>query len=158
VTYKLVGRKIIGGQEVLVDPIKTGGANAVIAGVSCQSSVFVGAAVYMTSGGVATNAIATSLTESNVIGIVEAKATLNECTIRVSGTTESIYSSLDVTKEYFLSDSVAGEMITIIPTASGHIVLRLGQPYSEEQLLFMKGNRVVRAWLKLWIFFMQLSY
>lgn len=144
-TYKLIGRRNTGGQEVLVDPNNIGGANVVLTNVDCEASVYVGAAVIMQSSGVAKNAIADSLANSNVIGIVESKASSVLCNIRVLGTTASIFAGLDVTKEYFLSDTVAGALTTTIPTTSGHVMLKLGQPFSATEFMVLKGQRVVRA-------------
>jgi len=116
----------------------------VLFNVPCNSSVFVGAAVRMSSGA-AINAIADSIANSNVIGVVEAKASLNQCDIRVGGvTTGNIFSGLDETKEYFLSDSIAGDLTTIPPLASTHIILRVGQPYDDQNLLVIKGTRIIR--------------
>jgi len=144
-TYKLLGRKITGGQEVLVDPSQVGGSNVILTNVDCEATVFVGAAVIMQSGGIAKNAIADSLANSNVIGIVESKSSSILCNIRVLGTTSAIYTGLDVTKEYFLSDTVAGELVTTVPTTSGHVVLKLGQPFSATDFVVLKGQRTVRA-------------
>lgn len=119
-------------------------ANIVINDVPCESSVYSGAAVYMQSNGVAKNAIATFLETSNVIGIVEGKSELNLCSIRVMGVMKDAYLGLDVTKEYFLSDSIAGLVTTDIPISSNHVILKLGQPYSETDFFVLKGQRVVR--------------
>ena len=144
-TYKLVGRKIVGGQEVLADPANVGGANVVLTDVDCEASVYVGAAVIMQSSGIAKNALADSLANSNVIGIVESKSSTTKCDIRVMGRTGDILTGLDVTKEYFLSDTVAGGLSTSIPTTSGHVVIRVGQPFSATSFVVIKGQRVERA-------------
>ena len=143
-SYKLLGKKIVGGQEVLVDPATVGGANVVLANIACEASVYVGAAVYMQSSGTAKNAIATSLAESNVLGIVESKGSTTLCNIRLLGASSSIFTGLDVTKEYYLSDSVAGLITTTIPTISGFVALKLGQPLSATEFVVLKGQRVVR--------------
>lgn len=143
-TYKLIGKKIVGGQEVAVDPNNIGGANVVLIDVPCEASVFIGAAVVVNGAGIARNAIADSLTNSNVLGIVESKASTTQCNIRLLGATSAIFTGLDVTKEYFLSDSIAGGLQTTIPTASGMIVLKLGQPLSDEEFVVLKGQRTVR--------------
>lgn len=118
--------------------------NVTIENVPCLASVYVGAAVIMDGTGTANNALADSLANSNVIGIVESKSSTTVCTIRVIGVTSAIFSGLDVTKEYYLSDSVAGGISTTIPTASGHVVLRIGQPFSDEEFLVVRGQRTVR--------------
>lgn len=119
-------------------------ANVVIDNVSCDSTVYAGAAVYMDATGTAYNAIATSLSTSNVLGIVESKASPTECAIRVLGVSGGLYTSLDTTKEYFLSDSTAGLISVVVPTASGSVVLKIGQPYSSSEMMILKGTRTVR--------------
>tara|TARA_R110000851_G_scaffold91621_3_gene199990 strand:- start:923 stop:1357 length:435 start_codon:yes stop_codon:yes gene_type:complete len=142
-SYKIIGQRP-SGNKVLVDPSTIGGANVVIPNVPCLSSVYVGAAVIMNTGGTASNAIATSLATSNVIGIVEFKPSLNQCNIRVIGVSLGIFVGLDVVKEYYLSDTIEGLITTTIPTASGSIMLKLGQPFSATEFLVTKGQSVVR--------------
>ena len=98
----------------------------------------------MNTSGTAQNAIADSLANSNMIGICESKSSINVCDIRVLGTTGALYSSLDTTKEYYLSDSTPGQITTTIPSASGHVVLKIGQPFSSTEMLVLKGQRTVR--------------
>lgn len=143
-TFKLVGRKISGGQEVIVDPSNVGGANVVLFNVDCEASVYVGAAVVMNASAVARNALADSLANSNVLGIVEAKSSSVLCDIRVIGATASLFVGLDVTKEYFLSDTVPGGLQTTVPSDPGDIVLKVGQPLSATEFVVLKGQRVVR--------------
>jgi len=108
--------------------------------------VAVGNAVRMNSGGTAINALADSTANANVIGVVESKSTSVLCNIRVLGVTEgAIFAGLDVTKKYFLSDSVAGTMVTTPPTASGSVILKIGQPFSATALLVLVGEGIVRA-------------
>jgi len=116
----------------------------VIDNVTCDPTVYVGAAVRMTAIGTAVNALADGIANSNVIGIVESKANSVTCSIRVSGTTTDIFTGLDVTKMYYLSDVTAGLVTTIIPVTTGHVMLQLGQPFSDKSFLFMKGTRTTR--------------
>jgi len=143
-SYKIIARDDT-GKKIQVDPTTIGGANVVLPNVTCLASVFVGAVVIMDVGGFAKNAIANSLANSNIIGVVESKASTVLCNIRVIGVTDAIFSGLDVTKEYFLSDSVAGTMVNVAPIASGSVIIRVGQPFSATELLVNKGQRVVRS-------------
>ncbi len=143
-TFKVIARDTVTGEKQQIDVSQIGGANVVLLNVPCASSVYVGAAVRMNVGGTAINAIADNLENSNIIGIVELKQSLNVCNIRVLGVSENLFSGLDVTKEYYLSDSVAGQITTTIPTASGSVVLRVGQPFSETDFLVNKGQRMQR--------------
>lgn len=120
-------------------------SNIVISNVNCDSTVYVGSAVRMNELGYAVNALADSISNSNVLGIVESKQSSTKCTVRVSGVSSAIYSSLDVTKEYYLHDTTDGLISTFIPTDTGHIRLRIGQPYSSTQLVVLKGERVIRG-------------
>jgi hypothetical protein len=120
-------------------------ASLVLSNVPCLSSVYVKAVVSMNSSGVAFNSLADSEANSNMIGVCISKASSTVCSIRVLGVTDALYAGLDATKEYFLSDTVAGEITTVIPVASGYIVLKVGQPYSSTQLLVLKGTRMERA-------------
>ncbi len=121
------------------------GDGLVIKNVDCDSTVFVNAAVRMSGGGTAFNALATALSTSNVIGVVQKKATSILCDIRVIGTTPGTHSGLDVTKEYFLSHTSEGVLTTVAPTGSGAVVVRIGQPFSATQFLVNKGTPLERA-------------
>lgn len=121
-----------------------GSTGLLLKGVPCDASVYAGAAVYL-SGAVAYNALATSETTANVVGIVERKINSTLCDIRVTGLSLAHYSGLDESKEYYLSATVAGEITTVIPTTSGHIFLRIGQPFGGTKLVINKGMPVKRA-------------
>lgn len=136
-----------GNNTILVDAttLSAIGAQTVLSNVPCDASVYVGAAVRMDALGTAYNAIATGVATSNVLGIVESKPTPTTCDIRVSGYTSTIFLGLDVTKNYYLSATVAGEVTDVIPVTSGHVMAPLGKPYSATQLAVFVGERVVRS-------------
>lgn len=119
-------------------------APPVIENIACDITVYEGAAVRIDSGTVY-NALADSLANSNVLGIVEEKLNDTTCNVRVMGVTLDHYTGLDETKEYFLSDTVAGALTTTVPVTTGHVRLKLGQPFDSERFVFMKGERVVRT-------------
>lgn len=112
--------------------------------VACLSSVYVGAFVIINSSEIAENALADQYSNSNVIGLVESKSSATICDIRVSGISSAIFSSLDTSLDYYLSDSVPGGLSATVPTTSGHIKLKLGQAFGTTKFLFSKGERVVR--------------
>jgi len=106
----------------------------VIQSVTCDSSVYVGAVVRI-SGTTAVNALADSTSNAHAIGVCISKSDATTCNIQVTGFTGSIFSSLDVTKHYFLSSTVAGALTTTPPSASGNMVLSIGTPYTSTQLI-----------------------
>lgn len=116
----------------------------VIPNVICDASVYVGALVYLDSTGKAFNAIATSASTLNIIGMVESKSSSISCVIRVIGVTGELFTGLDTTKNYFLSDTVAGA-ITTSAIASGHYVLQVGQPFSSTRFMVLKGTAILKA-------------
>jgi hypothetical protein len=118
-------------------------ANSVIKGIQLDPSVVLGDAVKII-GGIAYPAQADSLENSNVLGVVEQIDGMTG-QIRVAGVTLPIYSGLEEDKEYFLSDQIAGGLQDVPPTASGSVLLRIGQPYDEQRLFVLKGERTVRA-------------
>ena len=86
----------------------------------------------MNSSGVALRAQADVIGNSNVIGFIESKSDSTTCNIRVLGVSEEIFTGLDVTKEYYLSAVTPGLITTAIPTGSGNVVLKMGQPFSDK--------------------------
>ena len=119
-------------------------ASLVLTNVPCEAAALLGHAVRM-SAGTAVRAYADDYDNANSIGVIERKITATLCDIRVLGVTPAIYAGLNETKEYFLSDTVQGEVTVVAPTVSGSVVVRIGQPYDSQRLLVIKGVRVVRS-------------
>jgi hypothetical protein len=120
----------------------------VLTNVDCDPSVVIGDWVRMSVGNILVKAQADTKDNSNVIGLVESKATSVLATVRVLGVSEPLFTGLDVTKEYFLSAMTAGSMVaqgSIDANASGNAVLKLGQPFSDTRMLVLKGERRIRA-------------
>ena len=118
----------------------------ILPGVAVDATVFVGAIVRV-SGAIFVNAIATSKAASFVFGVCVAKSTpvLGDILLP-GGVTSAIYIGLDPTKEYFLSDTIAGGIaIPPVPTVAGRVVWLIGKPYIATRLLFKPVLRVVRA-------------
>lgn len=140
----------------------------VLADFPCDSSVYVGAAViveednfveslmedwtflsmvlsmdYGTYDALAVNGLADSMENSNVLGLVESKPTPTTCNIRLFGASAANYLGLQMNDEYYLSDEYPGALVKSdnIPIASGHVVLKIGQPINSTQLLFARGER-----------------
>jgi len=126
-------------------PTSSGTSN-ILPGVAVDATVFIGSVVRM-SGGTFVNAIATSKALSFVFGICVAKSSSTVGDILLpGGLTSAIYTGLDTTKEYFLSDSVAEEIaVPPVPTVAGRVVWLIGKPYTSDRLLFKPVLRVVRS-------------
>lgn len=122
-----------------------GAANNRIANVPCEAAAAIGDWVVMSASGVAYRALADSFANSNVLGVIEEKASATGCTVRVAGVTKPIFLGLDTTYEYFLSDTTPGGMTTIAPTGAGHVVLRVGQPFSATSFFVSRGQRMIRS-------------
>jgi len=114
----------------------------VLTDIPCDPTVFVKAAVRMDAAGVAFNAIADALATSNVIGICQAKSSTVLCDIRVSGVTPALFTGLDTTQEYLLSDTIPGEITITVPTGLNHVVLKLGQPLSSTEFTVHRGTSI----------------
>ena len=120
-------------------------ANIILYSVPCTSAVQVGLVVYMNVSNIADLALADTEVNANAIGICEKKISTNICDVRVLGVSGAFYTGLDVTKEYYLSDVTPGELTTTPPTTPGHVVLKMGQPYSDNEFFVLKGIRFIRA-------------
>lgn len=82
---------------------------------------------------------------SNVLGLVEVKSSATSCSVRVGGISKPIFTGLDVSTNYFLDPSIAGQMTITVPTGSGQVVLALGQPFDTQRFLVEKKIRLIRA-------------
>ena len=118
-------------------------ANIVLTNIVCASAVAVGNWVYMDASEVAQQADNGSAATSNVLGVCTSKQSATECTVRVLGITADLFAGLDVTKEYFLGTS--GGITTTPPTATGTVMLKIGQPFSATKMFVQKGQRVIRS-------------
>lgn len=111
--------------------------------LECEPGVFPGAVVRFSNGKIAL-AIADAYETANVIGIAEAVVG-SLCTLRTEGITGEHYTGLDETAEYFLSDTVPGEITTTPPTEVGHVLYKIGIPVGTRRLFVEKTVRIVRS-------------
>lgn len=152
-------------------PAGTGGTQ-VYENVPCDSSVYVGAVVRLTQlspvpsvmhdwtllamvtqldyteySTVAVNAKADGYQSANAIGVVVNKPTSTTCDIMVKGVTPEIFISLDVQKEYYLSANLEGRIVASfgVPSAAGHVYLKIGKPVSSKKMYVDIGERIVRV-------------
>jgi hypothetical protein len=132
-------------QYVLLQNTESVSSEIVISNIVCDPTVYVGAAVRMLSDGSCVNALADTYGNANVIGICQSKSSTTLCNVRVMGVLPELYAGLDVTKEYYLSDTVPGGIADTFPDTTGHIKLKLGQPFTTTRLFVFKGERVVRG-------------
>lgn len=127
---------------ILINPVPStktielsvAGVGTVLADLPCLASVYVGAIVYSDSGTI-TNAIADGSQFPNVLGVVESKSSTTLCNVRFTGITNSIFAGLNTTKEYFLSNTVPGGVMTSAPSSSGHYILPIGKPLDGTKLV-----------------------
>lgn len=133
--------------STLTNPIQTAGmvANALLENVPCHPSVAVGEVVRATALGEVVQADASSILTAAVLGVVETKSDATTCNVRLSGLSAPVFSGLDVTKVYFLSDSTPGALTTSAPSSSGSVVVRIGQPFSSSALIVGVGSPIVRV-------------
>ncbi len=105
--------------------------------VACATSVYAGSVVRL-SGSTFVNSQSDIKANGHVFGICQAKSSTTVCDVLLpGGITSSIYTGLDVTKEYFLSVSTAG-LIVVAPVSLtvGQTVWYIGKPYDTQRLLF----------------------
>lgn len=117
----------------------------VLSQIECDVLVMVGDWVRIGLDNVAIKAVANSVVNSEVFGLVESKQSAGVCSIRVAGVSKAIFTGLNVEKSYFLSSVAPGQMSTTIPSASGNIVLSLGRSLDGERFLVQPTMRLQRA-------------
>jgi hypothetical protein len=113
-------------------------------------------------GVVAENAIATSTPYANVAGIVNSISSsfpsgishtlahigltspgpVSSCEVVLLGQTDDLYLGLDVEKQYYLSDEVAGMIVVEEnkPTIPGSFLVKVGQPSDANKMIFYRGD------------------
>lgn len=161
------------GDRVNVSISGGGGSGLeVIENIPCDASVYVGAAVRMEYGvltelnmdqwtllaliprldvlnytPLAVNALADAYENSNVIGLVESKPSSTLCNIRITGISAANYLGLDIFEEYYLSDEFPGGLVplNLAPVDPGKVLVRIGQPITPTQMLYSRGERVLRG-------------
>ena len=111
--------------------------------IDCDSSVFLGAVVKVNNG-VCFNAQANNFENSNAIGVCIKKRSSTKCDVLLSGVTPQIYTGLDTSKDYFLSESNAGELVDnlSLPSATDEVVLRIGRAFTDSQITVAIGLRM----------------
>jgi len=121
-------------------------ANVVLENLECTPTTAVGDVVRVDAAGIVTPAMANSLANSLVLGIVESKSDDTTATVRVSGlTVESVFSGLNETAEYYLSATTPGQITQTIPAASGQVIVKIGQAFGTDRILVNIGDRILRS-------------
>ncbi len=115
--------------------------------VECDSGVAVGDWVYLDGGNIAQKGLADSLSKSHLLGVVNSKPSTTSAKIVLNGATSAIFSSLDVTKDYFLSPVTPGAMVldSGLPSTPNTVILLLGRPISATRFSVEIGMRVLRS-------------
>ena len=109
------------GNSTIVDVNGIAVTDAIRKTIISTNSFVVGEVVYLQSPSISAygKAIATNSILSEVVGVVNA-ATNTEFTMTIEGVVTGM-TGLSAGCVYFLSDTIAGTMTTIEPTASGHV-------------------------------------
>ena len=121
------------------------GGSSLILTLGCDSSVYVGAAVYLGAGDIAFNTLADDISTSLVFGFAISKPTSTTCEVRIAGITEEIFTGLTIGEQYFLSDTVAGEITTIVPTIANHVIAPVGIPLTDKKIAIAIQSRIKRS-------------
>ena len=101
---------------------------------ACNTNVAIGDIVRIDSGTVE-KAQGNTYDNSLVLGICVDKPDTDVCDVMITGPTEDTFTGLDAGKLYYLSATVAGELVDTPPTGSGEYVIRLGKAYSTTGLI-----------------------
>lgn len=121
-------------------------ANAVLENLECTPTTAVGDVVRVDAAGIVTPAMANSLTNSLVLGVVESKTDTTTATVRISGVSgEGIFSGLSESAEYYLSATTPGQITQTIPTTAGQVIVKIGQAFGTDRLLVAIGDRILRS-------------
>lgn len=115
-----------------------------VSNLPCDPSVAVGDVVRM-SGTTVIQALADTTTNGALIGICESKQSSVLCTVRFFGISAVAFIGLDTSKNYFLSESTPGGMVTAPPSGSGNIVKIVGRPVSSTAFVVGPEIGLVRA-------------
>jgi hypothetical protein len=148
------------------------GGTQLLQNVVCDSSVYVGAVVRMTKinevpsmmsdwpllaavtlisyteyDTVVVNSQANSYPSSFSTGVVVNKPTSTTCDIALAGDTGEVFIGLDVTREYYLSSSIAGRIVASfeVPNNPSNVYIRIGKAISSKKLFVDIGERILRA-------------
>lgn len=127
-----------------IDLSAASGSDTVLRDIPCNEDVYLGAWVRIDVLGVAQNAISDGFDNSHVIGLCEYKTNSTTCDIRCVGLSSLVFVDLNPTKDYYLSDTTSGTMQTAIPTAQGHVMVKVGQPLSPTKFVVNIQQRVRR--------------
>ena len=117
---------------VLVGKLREGGM--LVKNVACDASVFVGAVVRV-QGSICVNAQADNFANSRAVGVVIAKPTATTANVILGGTTTEVFTGLDTSKDYFLSESTPGQIQAgTYPDNTDEVILFIGRPLSDKIL------------------------
>lgn len=116
-----------------------------VSNLPCDPLVTIGDWVRLDSNQTVVRAVADSVLNSLIFGLVEEKNSATVCTVRVAGVSKEIFSSLDVMAPYFLDSVTGGRMTKVVPESAGEIVLSLGRPVTDKRFLVQPALRLQRS-------------
>lgn len=109
--------------------------------LACESSVNVGAAVYLTGASVLDNADASAVGTSDVVGIVIEKPTQTTANVLTAGLTPPVFTGLNAGLMHFLASD--GGLTSTVPVAL--VLAPVGTAFSSTQLFVKIQSRTVKS-------------
>lgn len=121
------------------------GQGNTITGVTCDASVTVGDAVYLSGANTVERAIATSVTAATVVGFVIDKPISTICSVAFDGIVKDFPGIIPNT-QYFLSSNIAGAITEDPPVADNQILVKIGIGWDVDKFLIqIDPSRVIRT-------------
>lgn len=107
----------------------------------CDPATAIGDVVRWQAAGIVEPAIALT-GQGHAIGVVTAKSDATHCTVMTDGLA-SIFVGLTAGSRYFLSDAVAGAIVTTPPSAGGSFVQEIGEALTATEMVVDVDSTVV---------------
>lgn len=116
----------------------------IIYNLECHSSVAVGSIVRF-SGSTLINALADSISNAKIDGIIIDKPTSTTGHLMVTGLSPDIFFGLVPGTNYYLSADSNGSYDTALPTGFGRVIVRIGKAVSETKILINPAIIAIRG-------------
>lgn len=112
--------------------------------VDLEVDAELGDLVRITESELAVRSLADSYDNAQVHGmIISINGSVGD--IQIIGKTDAeLFDGLDVTKDYYLSDTLPGKFTTVIPTTTNHVEIPVGKAFGTKKFVISIGQRVVK--------------